>query len=207
MVTSVQIGRENVKLVLSQAMGKVRIADEQGNHIRRPTQEAKNNIGNYAEWMITNAEIGELIKYHLNDEDKAELKKKLSSIKTYLKGSEFAIRSASKTKLEKKFMGFEIYEYKENFYSFEKELESKIKIRLTFKMGDYTLAVHMFVLLPFRKGIITLHNYAGEVREHALLSSGCYAVWGPTKDELKEIVEALSCASEDHKKDLLVMLV
>jgi len=205
-MSSVEITRERVKLVLSQPMSKVRIADEEGNHIRRPTQDARNESGNYAEWMITNAEIGKLIQHHLDDNDKRELIRKLNQINTYLKGSEFDVRRAAKNKLEKKFMGFEIFEYKEKFYSFEKELESNIKIRLTFKMGDFTLAVHMFVLLPFHRDIILICNHAGRVSDNDLLGSGCYAIWKPTKEELMSIIEALSYASEGHKRDLIAML-
>lgn len=73
-------------------------------------------------------------------------------------------------------------------------------------MGDFTLAVHMFVLLPFRKDIIELHNYGGKIGNDVILGAKCYAIWKPEKSELREIIEALSYASADHKKDLIDML-
>jgi len=203
---TVEIEKNKIKLLLTQVMGSVRIADHYGNHIRKPSKEGKNEAGNYVEWMITNAQIGELIRHYLNKGDCKLLSYKLKNIEKYLKGSEFAIRKATKEKLYKTFIGFEIFRYREDFYSFEKTLGSDIRIRLTFKMGDFTLAVHMFVLLPFNCDKIELFNRMGEVAENDYLGSGAYAIWVPNKEDVLSVIEGLAHASEGHKDDLLEML-
>lgn len=204
-MSAVKIGKNKIELLLTQAMGSVRIADHYGNHVRRPSKDGKNERGNYVEWMITNAEVRELIKCYLDKKDCKFLGQKLKKICRYLKGSKFAVRKAAKTKLRETFIGFEIYRYKEDFYSFEKTLDSDIRIRLTFKMGDFTLAVHMFVLLPF-SDVINIFNKKGRVADDDYLGSGAYATWSPNKKDVLSIIEGLAHASEDHRDNLLDML-
>lgn len=202
----VNISKNKIKLLLTQPISKVRVTDYNGNHIKKPSTEGKNERTNYVEWMITNAEIEELVKNYLNKKNRELLKKKLERINKYLKGSKFATRKAHKEKLDKIFMGFEIYKYEEKFYSFEKSLSSNIRIRLTFKMGDYTLAVHMFVLLPFDCDAIELINKKGKIAENDYLDSGAYAVWRPSWKDVMSIIEGLAYASEKHKIDLIGIL-
>ena len=194
-----------MKLVLTQAMGKVRIADNSGNHIRKPT-EGKNESNNFVEWMITNNEIKELVNLYLDVEDKRKLKSKIEAVNNFLKNSKFYSRSAKKEELKENFLGFSIFKYSEEFYSFEKKLDSNIVLRLTFKMGDYTLAVHMFVLLPFSCRSVVLKNLRGVLSENEKLGSGAYAIWIPDKDDIISIMEGLAHASENHKRDLMGML-
>lgn len=202
------IEKDGVFLVLTQARGKVRIADEGGNHIRKPAAEGKNIRTNYIEWMITNSEIERLVKYFLGDKDKEELVKKLGAIEAFIKDSKYATREAIKIITEKldKFEDFDIYKYTENFYSFEKEVSSKIKIRITFKMGDYTLAPHMFVLLPFGHSLLKIDNCDGDVKEGSVLGRKCRANWKPRKEDIMEIIMALSHASKGHRDDLINIL-
>ncbi len=203
---TVNITKNEIKLLLTQAISKVRVADQNGNHVRKPAGEGRNSKGYFIEWMITNAEIKELIRCYLDKKDCQFLKQKLQKINRYLKGSKFAIRSATKEKLPKTFMNFEVYAYKEKFYSFEKKIDTGIRIRLTFKMGDFALAVHMFVLLAFEQGIIKLFNRAGAIGRDEILGSGAYAVWQPNKQAIFSIIESLAYASDQHKNDLMRLL-
>jgi len=202
----IKIQKDKVELSLTLPSSKIRIADHYGNHIRKPVTEGKNKKGNYVEWMITNVEIEELIKHFLNKKDHEFLKERLKKINKYLKGSKFAVRKATKEKLDETFMDFAIYRYKEDFYSFERALGSDIRIRLTFKMGDFTLAVHMFVLLPFYHDAVELFNKEGKVTKNDYLGRGVYAIWNPNKKDVLSIIEGLAHASEGHKNDLLDML-
>ena len=203
---TITVDREKIILPLTIAMGKVRIADFNGNHIRRPSTDGRNQEGNYAEWMITNSEIEQLIKNYLSSSDRQILKAQIEKISQFLKGSKFAVRGASKETMNEDFLGFKIYRYREEFYSFEKTLDSQARIRLTFKMGDFTLAVHMFVLLPFDGRAIRIFNKDGEVARDVYLGKGAYAVWKPSPADVISIINALACASDDHKNDLVGML-
>jgi len=202
----VDIDKTKIKLLLTQPMSKVRVADSNGNHIRRPSAEGKNKSSNFAEWMITNAEIDNLINFYLDKKDKESLRERIKKITQYLKGSKFASRKAAKEKISETFLGFKIYKYKEEFYSFEKILDSDIIIRLTFKMGDFTLAVHMFVLLPFDCKALELCNREGKIARNDHLGSGAYAIWKADKNDVISIIEGLAHASERHRDDLIEML-
>ena len=178
----IDIKSDGVSLRLNKPRGKVRIADENGNHIARPTQ-ARNISSNLVEWMITNAEIDRLVKSFLGTEDKELLIKELEGINGFIKDSKYATREAIKTTAEDFgiFKDFKIYKYTENFYSFERELVSKIKIRITFKMGDFTLAPHMFVIISFDNSSIVLKNIDGIIQRDQELGINCIAIWKPGK--------------------------
>lgn len=201
----IKINKKYVKLLLSRQRSKVRIADKDGNHANKPTT-VENILSNYVEWMISNAEIKALINNYLSIEDKKYLASRIKSVNIFLNKSEYATREAKKTTPLGKFEDFNIYKYEESFFSFEKSLKLNIKIRITFKMGDFTLAPHMFILFPFDKKVINLFNSGGEVSAGDKLGSGSFAIWEPTKGVICEAVEALAHASEGHKKDLLAMV-
>lgn len=201
----IKISKTNVKLLLSRQRSKVRIADTDGNHASKPTS-VKNLSSNYVEWMISNAEIKQLVNNYLGEEEKKKLASRLKLVKSFLNKSEYATREAKKLTPIGKFEDFNIYKYEESFFSFEKILNLDIRIRITFKMGDFTLAPHMFILFPFDIKVIELFNCDGTVKDGYALGSGCFAVWKPTSDVICEAVEALAHASEGHKRDLLAMV-
>ena len=201
----IQINKNDMKLLLSRQRSKVRIADSDGNHANKPTS-VKNISANYVEWMISNAQIEQLINNYLNGEDKNKLASKIKLVNTFLNKSEYATREAKKTTPIGKFEDFNIYKYEESFFSFEKVLNLNIKIRITFKMGDFTLAPFMFILFPFDKKVIEVFNYEGAVAGGSALGSGCFAVWKPASEVICKAVEALAHASEGHKRDLLAMV-
>jgi len=206
-MATINITSKNVVLLLTQARGKIRIADADGNHIRKPTS-AQNDKSFAIEWMITNDEVGELAKHFLDGKDTKELISYLSSIDGFIRDTKYATREATKTTEEKldKFLDFDIYKYTENFYSFEKKIDSGIKIRITFKMGDYTLAPHLFVLLPFAHEALTIKNINGVVGDGEILDSKCRGEWEPDKKDIIEIVKALAHASAQHRDDLIELL-
>ncbi len=203
-MAGVDIDSNGVELKLNMPRGIIRIADENGNHVSKPT-EARYERKHIVEWMITNDEVEKLVRAFLGNDDRAALITDIERIKNFIRETEYANREAAKTTLEEVavFEGFRIFKYTENFYSFEKELSSKIRIRIVFKMGDYTLAPHMFVLLPFSLQDIEIENNIGKVQEHELLGSGCHARWKPKKSDVKEIVVALAHLSGSHRNDLV----
>lgn len=206
-MATVNIGLNNVALLLTQARGKIRLADANGNHISKPT-EAENNETYFIEWMITNDEVVQLAKKFLNENDVQDLILDLSSINGFIRDTKYATREAVKTTEEKldKFLDFDVYRYTENFYSFEKKIESGIKIRITFKMGDYTLAPHLFVLLPFAHHSLKIKNAIKVVNKEECLGSGCKGIWEPDKSDIKEIVKSLAHTSKQHMDDLIRIL-
>ena len=201
----IQINKSNVRLLLSRQRSKVRIADSDGNQANKPTA-VKNLTTNSVEWMISNAEIQQLISKYLNEVERNKLASKLKLVNTFLNKSEYAKREAKKTTPIGKFEDFNIYKYEESFFSFEKVLILNIRIRITFKMGDFTLAPHMFILFPFDKKVIELSNCEGAIEDGGILGSRCCAIWKPTSDVICEAVEGLAHASEGHKRDLLAMV-
>ena len=201
----VKINKNYVKLMLSRQRSKVRIADSDGNHISKPTQ-AEYIPSNYIEWMISNSEIQKLINYYLAAKDKRKLAARLEKIRAFLNKSKYATRKSKKTTPLGRFRDFNIYKYEESFFSFERIINLKIKIRITFKMGDFTLAPHMFILFPFDKKVLEIFNCDGNVSFKNKLGSGCYAEWKPTLDVICKTIEALAHASGGHKRDLLAMV-
>tara|TARA_Y100000310_G_scaffold343222_1_gene449869 strand:+ start:2170 stop:2796 length:627 start_codon:yes stop_codon:yes gene_type:complete len=205
-MVSVFIKRKQVKLVLTSPRSKIRICDDGGNHIPRPSKEGIYDKKHYVEWMITNNEIGKLAKYYLSKKDVKGVINRIKKINKFLRDSKYYVRKANKRKLSKKFSNFEVYEYKEKFYSFERNLNTKMKVKVTFKMGDYTLAAHMFVLLSFFNKNLQSKNNAGKLKINSILGSGAHSIWKPSKKQIIEIIYTLAHSSENHRNDLIDIL-
>ncbi|PIN83416.1 hypothetical protein COV61_03135, partial [Candidatus Micrarchaeota archaeon CG11_big_fil_rev_8_21_14_0_20_47_5] len=110
--------------------------------------------------MITNDEVVALVKSFLQNKEKENIKTVLNTFTNFIDKSEFFKREAVKTTQITSFEGFTVYKYSENFFSFEKILDSKIKIRIAPKVGDYTLAPHAFLLIPLSfVGLILKNKY------------------------------------------------
>ncbi len=172
-----RINSGKVCLSLHQAQGGVRIADENGNHASSPTKAT--NVGNsFVEWMITNDEVKALSDTFLDLDDIKTLTEQLKKLGKFVNESPYSKRETTKSTTEKldNFLGFEVSKYTENFYSFEKTLPSGIKVRITFKGGDYGINPHphMYVLLPFSHTSIKIKNSEGTVPNGAVLGSGCF---------------------------------
>ena len=209
---AIKIGIDNgkVKLSLFKSMGGIRIADEHGNHVSSPTKQ-KNEVRSFVEWMITNEEIKFLVDSFFEKENINNLTSDMNDIKKFTEESEYSKRKTIKLDKEKveNFDGFEIFQYTENFSSFEKILDSKIKVRITFKLGDYGLEPHphMYVLLSFSHPSIKLKNNNGVVNQNGILGSGCFAEWIPTNQDIKEIITTLAHASSKHRDALVKILI
>ena len=206
-MAAVGITASGVVLPLTTAKGAIRIADKNGNHFPKPT-EAANIDTNAVEWMITNDEVNSLARTFLTTAERRETAKELKAIKDFIWATKWATREALKTTSKEiaEFTGFKIYEYTEKFYSFEKILKSGISLRITFKMGDYTLAPHLFVLLAFGLSSITLANHFGAIRKNGAMGKQACATWTPQKEDVKEIIKALAQASENHRNDIIKFL-
>jgi len=197
-----------IVLPLSFSQGSIRIADKNGNHFPSPTQTI-NDKEYYVEWMITNNEI-KLLSTLFNKKDGiGELIKIMQEISRFAEDSEYSRRTTSSGEKEiAKFEGFKIYQYMDVFNSFEKVLDSTLKVRLTFKLGDYgvTSHPHMYVLVPFNFKSLKIKNKDGNVKENGPLGGGCFAELNLTEEELKEIILTLAHASINHRKDLIKVL-
>lgn len=206
-IETVVINATQIKFALNVPRSRVRMADKYGNHIARPVG-AKLDAEGCIEWMITNDQVKKLSDTYLGDTDKAEVKRKMSAITSFLKESKYAQRIATEGEhIEEEYLGFKVSEYTETFFSFLKKLPSNISIRHTFKQGDFTLADNMYVLLPFSNQNVKVLDYQGQqVVLGTELGSGTYAVWKPTKEDVKDIIVSLSYASEGHRRDLLELV-
>lgn len=197
-----------IVLPLSFSQGSIRIADKNGNHFPSPTQTI-NDKEYYVEWMITNNEI-KLLSTLFNKKDGiGELIKIMQKISRFAEDSEYSRRTTSSGEKEiAKFEGFKIYQYMDVFNSFEKVLDSTLKVRLTFKLGDYgvTSHPHMYVLVPFNFKSLKIKNKDGNVKENGSLGGGCFAELNLTEEELKEIILTLAHASINHRNDLIKVL-
>ena len=197
-----------IVLPLSFSQGSIRIADKNGNHFPSPTQTI-NDKEYYVEWMITNNEI-KLLSTLFNKKDGiGELIKIMQEISRFAEDSEYSRRTTSSGEKEiAKFEGFKIYQYMDVFNSFEKVLDSTLKVRLTFKLGDYgvTSHPHMYVLVPFNFKSLKIKNKDGNVKENGSLGGGCFAELNLTEEELKEIILTLAHASINHRNDLIKVL-
>jgi len=197
-----------IVLPLSFSQGSIRIADKNGNHFPSPTQTI-NDKECYVEWMITNNEI-KLLSTLFNKKDGiGELIKIMQKISRFAEDSEYSRRTTSSGEKEiAKFEGFKIYQYMDVFNSFEKVLDSTLKVRLTFKLGDYgvTSHPHMYVLVPFNFKSLKIKNKDGNVKENGPLGGGCFAELNLTEEELKEIILTLAHASINHRNDLIKVL-
>ncbi len=203
----IQLSKEFVILPLHNSQGGIRIADEHGNQVPKPTQ-AINEKSFYIEWMITNDEIEALSNSLLSDT--YELIKEMQKINKFVADSEYSKRTTTKT--DKKeiatFEGFKIYQYSDTFNSFEKTLDSGLKVRLTFKLGDFGVVSHphMYVLIPFSYSSLKLKNKDGKVNQGNCLGSGCFGELILTAEDLKEIIITLSHASNNHRDSLIEVL-
>jgi hypothetical protein len=205
-MTAVYINNGEVELKLTSPRGKVRICDNNGNHISKPTSETISFNDHSIEWMITNNELIEIIKQKFEREDILELKNELQEINISLKNSEFDNRMAQKQNTNRTIENFSIYKYEEVFYSFERDIDENLQVKITFKMGDYTLAPHMFVLIRLDNPNISLSNTANNIRNNNPLGSGAKCFWNPSKQTIDEVAKALAHSSESHKRDLINLL-
>ena len=208
---SIKITIENNKVILPlyYSQGGIRIADKSGNHVSKPTKET-NNPDYFIEWMITNDETKYLANSFFDNDYLNSLIDKLSKVNKFAEQSEYSKRKTLKSeKIQvENFEGFEIYKYTEHFSSFEKTLNSNIKVRITFKLGDYGLEPHphMYVLIPFGHSSLKLKNHNGEVNKTEVLGSGCFSEWVCTKEDIQEIIITLAHASIKHRDDLIKLL-
>ncbi len=205
-MSSVNISNGIIELKLTSPRSKVRICDENGNHVAKPSSE-KIDPNHFIEWMITNNELIEIINQKFSKQDITDLINQLNEINISLRESEYYSRAAQKKKLDEKISDFSIYKYEEVFYSFERIIDDTLKVRITFKMGDYTLAAHMFVLIKINSQNIQLSNNEGNIDLNESLGSGAKCIWNPKIDLIIEIAKALSHSSENHKKDVIDLLL
>jgi len=207
MAIKIELNNEKIKLPLNKSQGGIRIADEHGNHVSSPTKTL-NEPKYFIEWMITNNENQALVEnFFKSEDDIKKLIQKMEQIKKFAEESEYSKRET--IKVERKeieiFEGFKIYKYTENFFSFEKEFTSGIKVRITFKLGDFGLEPHphMYVLIPFNNQFLKLKNLNSEVKKTEELGKGCFGEWSPSIQDIKEIIITLAHASKNHKNDLI----
>ncbi len=194
-------------LPLHYSQGGIRIADKNGNHFSSPTKTIRDKEY-YVEWMITNNEI-KLLSKLFQKKNIGNLIKFLQKIIKFAEDSEYSRRTTSSSEKEiAEFEGFKIYRYVDVFNSFEKVLSSKLKVRLTFKLGDYgvTSHPHMYVLVPFDFKSLKIKNKEGNIKENELLGSGCFGELNLSEEELKEIILTLAHASNNHRNDLIKVL-
>jgi len=204
-MTSVNISNGTVVLTLTSPRSKVRICDENGNHVARPLSE--NITSNHLiEWMITNDELIQLIRQKFTNDEITTLISELEQINISLRDSQYYSRAAQKEQLDKRIGDFLIYKYEEIFYSFEKVINETLRVRITFKMGDFTLVAHMFVLIKIDSPNIELTNSNGEINLSECLGSRAKCKWSPDNNMIKEIAKALAHSSENHKKDIIHLL-
>jgi len=210
MAIKIKLEGNKIKLPLNIPKYAIRVADRHGNHVSSPTK-AINNKEYFIEWMITNDENRALVKnFYESRKDIEKLISKLGQINKFAEESEYSKRKTVKIEKEEveTFEGFKIYQYTENFSSFEKDLASGIKVRITFKLGDFGLEPHphMYVLIPFSNELLKIKNLNGEVKDKEELGSGCFGEWVPSIQDIEEIITTLAHASKIHKNDLVNIL-
>ena len=205
-MATVYINNRTIELRLTSARSRVRICDINGNHISKPSSQNINFDNHYIEWMITNNELMEIISQKLTREEIIDLKNELQEITISLRNSNFYSRKAEKENINQTFGNFLVYKYEEIFYSFEKNIDENLQVKITFKMGDYTLAAHMFVLIGLTNTNITLNNRDNSFANNNALGSGAKCVWSPSNQTISEIAKTLACSSEGHKNDLINLL-
>ena len=115
-MTSVNISDGIVVLTLTSPRSKVRICDENGNHVAKPLSESITS-NHLIEWMITN---DELIRQKFTDEEIRNLINQLKLITISLRDSQYYRQENQKQQLDERIGYFLIYKYEEVFYSFEK---------------------------------------------------------------------------------------
>lgn len=82
----IQLNKEKILLPLNISQGGIRIADEYGNHVSKPTK-IKNESKYLIEWMITNDENKFLVDSFLNINSIKNLIKRMSGIKRFAEES------------------------------------------------------------------------------------------------------------------------
>lgn len=205
-MSTIDINNNVIELKLTSPRSKVRICDESGNHINKPASDVVNFDNSYIEWMITNDELIQIITQKFTRDDIQNLIRQLLKINISLRDSDYYSRAAQKQNINQNIGGFSVYKYEEIFYSFEKNVDISLKVKITFKMGDYTLAAHMFVLIGFNHPNIILGNNEGNILTNNPLGSGAKCRWGPSKQSIVEVAKALAHSSVNHKNDIIRLL-
>ena len=205
-MSTININNSIIELKLTSPRSKVRICDESGNHINKPASVAVNFDNSYIEWMITNDELIQIITQKFTRDDIQNLIHQLREINISLRDSDYYSRAAQKQNINRSIGGFSVYKYEETFYSFEKNVDTNLKVKITFKMGDYTLAAHMFVLIGFNHPDIILENNEGNITTNNPLGPGAKCRWSPSKKAIVEVAKALAHSSKDHKNDIIRLL-
>lgn len=205
-MSTINISNSVIELKLTSPRSKVRICDENGNHINKPASIAVNFDNSYIEWMITNNELVQIITQKFTADDIQNLIRQLNEITISLRDSEYYSRAAQKQNINQSIGGFSAYKYEETFYSFEKNVYTNLKVKITFKMGDYTLAAHMFVLIGLNHPGIILENNDNNIATNNPLGRGAKCRWTPTKEAIVEVAKALAHSSRDHKNDIIRLL-
>lgn len=203
---TININNNVIELKLTSPRSKVRICDESGNHIKKPVSALVNFDSSYIEWMITNGELIQIITQKFTSNDVRNLIGQLHKINISLRDSDYYSRAAQKQNINRSISGFSVYKYEEIFYSFEKNVDTNLKVKITFKMGDFTLAAHMFILIGFNHPDIILTNNEGNITTNNPLGSGARCHWNPSKEVIVEVAKALAHSSRDHKNDLIQLL-
>lgn len=200
------INHEYIVLPLTKHKSKIRIADNEGNHITKTTSCIINE-NMHVEWMITNNEINELILTFLDNNKRVSLINEVNNIGSFIKNTEYVKREANKGALLTKFNHFDVFEHIETFYSFETILPNGIKMRVAVKMGDFTLNPFFFVLIPFMHDTLIIKNHNNEnLGLNETLGSGAYGLWSLNSEIVKEIIRTIAFTSTDHKNDMIRML-
>jgi hypothetical protein len=77
-------------------------------------------------------------------------------------------------------------------------------IRVAFKMGDYIINPHLFVLIPFdHPSLLIKNNIKEKVTIGDKLGSGACGIWRITKSDIMDIIKTISHASSPHRGDMI----
>lgn len=189
-----------IQLPLTNSRSRIRICDANGNHERKPTV-TYNSSEYYVEWMITNKEIKKLINKYLNENDKNRLVTEINDINRYVKNSEYSQRKSRKLKIIKKDKGFKVIKNREEFFSLEKRNIRNITFRISFKIGDFSLNPHLYILLPFTNKYISIMDKQNTlIEQDRTLGSKAIARWEIDKNDIRDVVLSITKLSQDHKK-------
>lgn len=182
----------------------VRIADKDGNHLYKPREHIISN-DYFAEWMITNTEIALLLKEFFIEREIDKILEEIEKVNDYIHNQEDYIgrKIISHKEGIKKFKSFQIIPRSENFFTFKKPIEkSGSFVEVTFKPGDVSpMEEHMYMLIPFSK--LKFISGREELNEGDSIKTPSFAVWKPSKEDIKEIVITISHTSDKHKTQLI----
>lgn len=197
---------DKVTLPLNIPRGKIRISDKDGNHISKII-DCIYSIDLNIEWMITNYEIEQLIDVFLNNNEKSDLKNQLVNINNFVKTSNYSKRIALKGNRLEDFEDFKVFENSETFYSFERTNLNGIGNKVVFKMGDFILAPHYFLLIPFGNNKLELkNNNIQRLEIGSNLGNGAQGLWQIEISDIKYLVSTIATISVDHKNDMINLL-